>query len=255
MNQTETLRLEDGRRVLRKTNHAAPSGFFTAEAAGLRALGVSGFRIPEVIHVTDGSITLEYIATGRPNAHSWEAAGRSLALLHQKTHSQFGFECDTYCGDSLQPNGRRTNGFDFYREQRYQPHIQRAREAGLLSQSEVSDLEKLIIRLEDWIPAQTPALLHGDLWTGNLLFDEHRHPVLIDPACYFGWPEADLAMTQAFGGFDARFYQAYRSAFPPEPGYEDRAALYNLYHWLNHLNLFGGMYHGQVSAVIRNYLG
>ncbi len=255
MNQTETFRLDDGRRVLRKTNRAAPSGFFNAEAAGLRALGVSSFRIPEVIAVTDASITLEYIAAGRPNAHSWETAGQSLALLHQKTHSKFGFECDTYCGDSLQPNGWRDNGFDFYREQRYQPQIQRARDAGLLSQHEVADLERLINRLEDRIPIQSPALLHGDLWSGNLLFDEHRHPVLIDPACYFGWPEADLAMTQTFGSFDARFYQAYQSVYPLEPGYEDRTALYNLYHWLNHLNLFGGMYHGQVSAVIRRYLG
>ena len=255
MNSTQTLTLPDGRKALQKTNHAAPTGFFEAEAAGLSALAESNFRLPEVIDVTDRSIVMEYIESGRPDAAAWEAAGEALARLHRHSRDEFGFHCDTYCGDSHQDNRKQRDGYLFYREQRYGPQIRRARDAGLVDRREVTQLERIAERLRDWVPEQEPALLHGDLWSGNLMFDERKRPVLIDPACYQGWPEADLAMTHAFGGFDKRFYQAYESVRPLPAGFSERVDLYNLYHWLNHLNLFGGMYHGQVAAVMRQFGG
>ena len=254
MNQLERQRLDDGREVLVKHNPHAVSGFFQAEAAGLRALGETGWRVPEVIAVTPQQITLERLRTARPGAAGWRQAGHNLARQHAETVTErFGFDCDTFCGDSRQPNDWRDDGFEFYREQRYRPQVQRARDAGLLDAPQIQSLEALIDRLDDWLPNEPPALLHGDLWSGNLLFDTAGEPVLIDPAVYYGWPEADLAMTHAFGGFAADFYQAYREVRPLEPGFEQRLALYNLYHWLNHLNLFGGTYLGAVLNVLQRY--
>ena len=124
----------------------------------------------------------------------------------------------------------------------------------MLSASELAGLERLCDRLQSLVPAQGPALLHGDLWSGNVLFDDSGAPVLIDPACYRGWPEAEIAMCALFGGFPEAFYQSWEAAAGPEPGWRERLPIYQLYHLLNHLNLFGMGYHSQVVAVIRRFL-
>lgn len=254
MNRLERQRLPDGRSVLVKRNPAAPDGFYAAEAAGLQALGEAGWRVPEVISVASDCLVMEAIALGQPDPASWQQAGRQLAQQHRVTANRFGFSQDTFCGDSHQANYWCADGIEFYQQQRYGPQLRRARDAGLLSDAEARAVERLVDRLADWLPPQAPALLHGDLWSGNLLFDRQGVPVLIDPACYYGWPEADLAMTQAFGGFTADFYRAYQVEKPLLPGFDERLPLYNLYHWLNHLNLFGGGYHTAVMAVAERYL-
>jgi fructosamine-3-kinase len=114
-------------------------------------------------------------------------------------------------------------------------------------------VERLAARLRELVPAQSPALLHGDLWHGNVFASAAREPVLIDPAAHWGWPEADIAMTRLFGGFAAEFYAAYREARPLAPGWEQRLPLYNLYHLLNHLNLFGRAWLGRVREVLECY--
>lgn len=255
MNRLESVQWQ-GEAAVIKRNAKAPEGFFAAEAAGLEALSDAGWWVPRVLDCAADRLVLEAIDTGRPRLQSWQQAGTQLAHQHQSTQTErFGFHLDTYCGDSRQPNDWSGDGYAFYQQHRYQPQLQRARDAQRLSRAEVTALERLIDRLGDWLPNEAPALLHGDLWSGNLLFERSGAPVLIDPACYYGWPEADLAMTHAFGGFDPAFYQAYQTERPLAPGFDEREPLYNLYHWLNHLNLFGGAYHGAVVAVIDRYLG
>ncbi len=124
---------------------------------------------------------------------------------------------------------------------------------GLLSSKEAGQVEQLANRLRDLVPEQPASLIHGDLWGGNAMTDEKGAPAIIDPAAHFGWAEADLAMTALFGGFNDRFYSAYNQSRPMPSGWRNRFSLYNLYHLLNHLNLFGRGYHGQVMGVVRRY--
>jgi fructosamine-3-kinase len=143
---------------------------------------------------------------------------------------------------------------DFFRESRLGYQMELARRSGYLLGGRARLLEKLLARLENWLPVQPPAsLLHGDLWGGNWLTTAQGEPALIDPAVYYGHREAELAFTELFGGFPAAFYHAYEEAWPLDAGYVERKALYNLYHLLNHLNLFGEGYGGQVDAILRRY--
>ncbi|PTY35892.1 hypothetical protein BGP77_00765 [Saccharospirillum sp. MSK14-1] len=219
MNQLERQRLPDGQTVLVKRNAAAPDDFYAAEAAGLQALADTGWRVPKVVSVARHRLVIEAIELGRPQSDSWQQAGRQLAQQHRCVAERFGFSLDTFCGDSRQANDWCDDGGVFYQQQRYKPQVQRARDAGLLSTREVQSIERLVDRLPSWLPPQSPALLHGDLWSGNLLFDRSGEPVMIDPACYYGWPEADLAMTHAFGGFAPEFYRAYQAESPLLSGF------------------------------------
>ncbi len=243
-----------GRDICVKQQASAPSDFFLAEAAGLEALGATGtLRVPEVITARPTFIAMEYIAPERPGPDYWRQLGEGLATMHRQPVSSFGFTMDNYCGRTPQPNPTTQDGFKFFAEHRlmYQGHLAEAE--GHLTARELQDLEALCHKLPELIPEQAPALIHGDLWGGNIHCDEQGRPVLIDPAAHWGWPEAELAMTRLFGGFSPEFYDNYLSANPLEPGWQKRVPLYNLYHLLNHLNLFGGGYHHQVIQIVRQY--
>lgn len=252
--ETERLVTDDGRTFCVKQQPAAPHDFFTAEAQGLTALARSqSLRVPRVYAAEPSFILMEYLKPASRAPDYWDKLGQGLAKLHSQRAPCFGFEQDNYCGRTPQPNPHRHSGHKFFAEQRLLYQGQLALEQDLLSHREYKGLEKLCQRLPDWIPDQPPALLHGDLWGGNIHTDSEGQPVLIDPACYWGWPEADIAMTRLFGGFAERFYHSYREARPLEPGWEQRLPLYNLYHLLNHLNLFGGSYYPQVIQTIRRF--
>lgn len=252
--QTERIVTSDGRALCVKQQPEAPSDFFAAEAAGLSALRDSQtLRVPEVYAAEPAFIAMEYIEAGRRRPDYWEQLGHGLAELHNQPAPAFGFTRDNYCGTNRQPNPRSDNGHQFYIDHRLLYQGQLAEEAGHLSQSEFEQLERLCQRLPQLIPEQAPALLHGDLWAGNIHNDEQGAPVLIDPACYWGWPEAEIAMTRLFGGFGPRFYESYQEVHPLEPGWQERVPLYNLYHLLNHLNLFGSSYHSQVVQILERY--
>jgi protein-ribulosamine 3-kinase len=214
---------------------------FAAEAEGLEALRPH-IRVPRVFGhgVKDGRafIELEHLAL-KPGG-DYAALGRMLAALHRQTGPRFGWERDNYIGLSPQKNGWCDAWVEFWRERRMRPQLDRA---GL--QLDPGKLDRL---LETHDPA--PSLLHGDLWSGNAGFTQEG-PVVFDPAVYYGDREADLAMTELFGGFPGEFYRAYNEAWPLDAGYEKRKQLYNLYHLLNHLNLFGGGYLAQVKATLR----
>jgi fructosamine-3-kinase len=231
------------RAVFLKTNEARFADAFAAEADGLAALRSAGCTAPEPIsHGAAGEsayLLMEFLELG--SRGDFAALGRVLAAMHRAHGGEFGWARDNYIGSTPQQNGGCSSWAEFWRERRLGPQLALARRNGYAL--DVPDVSRL---LEGHTPA--PSLLHGDLWGGNAGFLRDAAPVLFDPAVYYGDREADLAMTELFGGFPAEFYSAYG---PLPAGYETRKHLYNLYHLLNHLNLFGGGYLGQVKATLR----
>ena len=245
------LTLSTGRRVVLKTNAAVPPDFFRCEAAGLAALRVPGGpRLPEVLFSDPACLLLEDLCPASPAADFWPALGSQLAELHRTPSPQFGFHQNNYIGAAPQPNPWTADGHKFFAEQRLWFQARRAMDARWLGADDMARVERLCAALPERVPAQPPALLHGDLWRGNVISDDHGQPALIDPAAHWGWAEAELALTMLFGVFPEAFYEAYTAAYPLEPGWRKRADIYNLYHLLNHLNLFGGEYLCLVQAAL-----
>ncbi len=245
-----------GPRLFLKTNPNPPPDLFAREADGLRALHQPGApRVPRPLLAGPDFLLLEYLAPAPPAAAAWETFGRRLAALHAPAGPHFGFAHTNYLGSTPQPNPPTADGFDFFAEQRLLYQGRLARERGHLSGASLRALERLAARLRDRVPAQPPSLIHGDLWSGNVIPGPDGDLSLIDPAAHYGWAEAELAMTALFGGFPEAFYRAYAAAAeaggrPLAQGFRQRFGVYNLYHLLNHLNLFGGHYLGQVEAVL-----
>ena len=221
---------------------------FQAEADGLAELATArAVRIPKVLAVSAlggiAFLALEWIDLRRGAASSEKRLGELLAAQHRVTRDKFGWRRDNTIGSTPQSNREAADWVEFLREQRLRPQLKLAKNnsagADLLDSGERL-CEQLAHFFTDYRPS--PALLHGDLWGGNWGSDASGQPVLFDPAVYFGDREADLAMTRLFGGFGPSFYSAYQSAWPLDPGATSRVALYNLYHVLNHFNLFGGGY-------------
>ena len=230
-----------------KEGAPARADAFAAEADGLEALRPH-IRVPKVLDrgARNGKafILLEQLDLRRGGDYA--ALGRMLAKLHQQTGPRFGWHRDNHIGLSPQHNGWCDDWMEFWITRRMEPQISWAREKGF-------DVSMPPMRLLEKQKPQ-PSLLHGDLWSGNAGFIEES-PVIFDPAVYYGDRETDLAMTELFGGFPREFYRAYHEAFPLAPGYERRKHLYNLYHLLNHLNIFGGGYLGQVNETLRFLAG
>jgi fructosamine-3-kinase len=260
----ETARLDTtGGIFILKWHPQAPARMFEAESEGLEALRANAttLTIPRVIAVGPGApagssfIVLEYLPPGRRRADFDEALGRGLAELHRATSGRFGFATDNYCGATAQPNPWTDRWVDFYGQSRLGYQLRLATDAGLVSHDDRRRIESLMNRLGEWIdePAGGPSLIHGDLWSGNLHTDQNGGPALIDPAAYYAHREAELGMMTLFGGFSPRVFASYEAAFPLEPGWRDRNSLYQLYHLLNHLNLFGAAYYSQVMSVVRRF--
>lgn len=251
----ESLRLPDGRPALRKQRSNMPAGFFAAEARGLEALReAGGLRVPEVYALEAQAIVLEDLGTGTPGPHFDEEAGRGLARQHGRRAERFGFAHDGWCGDSPQANTPHDDGHRFFAECRLLKQARRARDDGRLDAADLRRIEALCARLPQLVPAAPPVLLHGDLWTGNLHCTAEGTPALIDAgAVHYGWAEAELAMLTLFGSPGAAFFAAYAEGAPLDCDWRERAPLYNLYHLLNHLNLFGQAYRPRVRAVLDRY--
>jgi len=235
---------------------------FPAEAAGLEALGEAGasLEVPSVIDTAPpdgdrpGFLVLEWINSGRKGRRFWEQFGSGLAELHRYAADEYGFERNNFIGRTPQRNEWMDNWPAFFRTQRLEPQVALARDEGHWRPAWNDPLEALYRRLPDLLPgAPEASVLHGDLWNGNFMVTAVGEPALIDPATYYGHREADLAMTELFGGFQDRFYEAYRDAWSVEPDYDTRRDIYNLYHLINHLNLFGSGYAGRVEQVLRPF--
>jgi protein-ribulosamine 3-kinase len=231
-----------------------------AEATGLLALAdARAVRVPRLLaHGRVGAATflaLEWIESRPAGRAAEHKLGEQLAVQHQVTAAQFGFADDNFIGRTRQPNGWLADWTEFFRERRLRHQLALAVQNGFGQLLEHSGA-RLLEALEALLAGHRPqaSLLHGDLWAGNWLAAEHEEPVIFDPAVYFGDREADLAMTRLFGGFGRAFYDAYQTAAPLPAGHAVRAELYNLYHVLNHANLFGGAYARQARASIDRLL-
>ena len=263
INEAWRLDLSDGSAAFLKTNSPGNLDFFLAEAAGLEEIGRTGtLSTPELFGLgTDGKekcsfLLMEYSGPSPPSKDYWEEFGRKLALMHLAGKDSgtggYGFDTDNYIGATPQENTRALSWISFYRDRRLSPQIRRAE--AYFSADVLRKLDHLLERLDSLLrEPEFPSLLHGDLWSGNVLPGNDGRAWLIDPAVYYGDAEADLAMTQLFGGFSTAFYGAYHEINPIDPGYRSRRDLYDLYHMLNHLNLFGPSYLNQVLSIVERY--
>jgi len=256
----EAYRLEgtDGISYFLKLNDARHHPMFVTEAAGLAAIDETNtIRVPRPItHGSAGSqsyLGLEYLEL---KSHGdAKMLGVQLAALHRCTGDKFGFSENNFIGTTQQSNRLENNWVDFWREQRLGFQLCLAAQNGY-----GGSLQRLGEKLQDALPIffenymPQPSLLHGDLWSGNHAFLANGTPSIFDPAAYYGDRECDLAMTELFGGYPADFYAAYRAAYPLDAGYETRRELYNLYHILNHANLFGGSYARQAEQMMLRLL-
>jgi protein-ribulosamine 3-kinase len=243
-----------------KLNKASRLAMFEAEAAALNEMRFAeAVRVPQPILAgscgNHSFLVLEHIEMGGSSAASEEALGHQLAVMHQVRRDRFGWSRDNTIGSTPQHNRETDEWITFWREQRIAPQLLWAAEHGapatLLQQG-----EELLNQLDRLLAGHSalPSMLHGDLWGGNWSTAHSGEPVLYDPALYYGDRETDLAMSELFGGFSARFYRAYNEAWPLDDGYEQRKTLYNLYHILNHFNLFRGGYGHQAEQMVRRLL-
>ncbi len=243
-----------------KINSPSLSAMFEAEAAGLTEMAsLKAIRVPEVICYgqTDqhSYLVLEYIPLHPLNSKSAALMGEQLAALHRLRQPYFGWLMDNTIGSTPQHNEQHDDWLAFWRSQRLLKQLEFAQRngyGGKLQKCGELLADKLPAFFSDYSPF--PSLLHGDLWGGNASADESGRPVIYDPACYYGDREADIAMTELFGGFSADFYSAYNQSLALDAGYLTRKTLYNLYHILNHLNLFGGGYLHQAESMIESLL-
>ena len=249
----------NGRNIFMKANRKENEAFFASETAGLDAIRkTETICVPETLgRGTDdryGAFLLLEWCEGRQSRKFFENFGHQLAAMHRaetsKIVKKYGFPEDNFIGAGKQGNTPEESWVVFFRDHRLKPQFQRA--DSWFESSDRKEIRHLLDHLEDYLPEPAfPSLLHGDLWSGNYLVGNDGEAWLIDPAVYVGHAETDLAMTELFGGFPQRFYGAYNEANPIDSGYRERRDLYNLYHLLNHLNLFGGGYLGSVREILR----
>ena len=232
---------------LKYNDAAAHPQMFFAELKGLELLSkTSSIRIPKAHYYYEGQaysfILLEWMEQNEKEEFFWEQFAVQLAQLHRASAPQFGLDFDNYMGSLHQSNKYHDSFIDFFINERLLPQLKIARDTNILDSTFVKKGERLFQELPSIFPIEKPALVHGDLWSGNFMNDEKGGPVIMDPAVYFGHREVDIAMTTMFGGFSSDFYGHYQSCFPMEVGWEKRLDYYNLYPVLVHINLFGASY-------------
>ncbi len=246
-----------------KWNDRCASDLFLREAECLQELAKAvhpPLVIPKVyaaaaVDEMPGFLVMEFLEPDRNHAISDERLGEGLAWLHRYTADRFGFYHNNYCGATVQDNCWNTGWPDFFARQRIGFLVEKIRREGGFSPQELNVFEKLIFQIPSILPGKSaPALIHGDLWSGNYLLTENG-PALIDPASCFSDREMEFGMITLFGGFSPRFFAAYQAANPLPAGWRERSRLYQLYHLLNHYLLFGGGYRTEAVSVARYFAG
>jgi fructosamine-3-kinase len=259
ISNTQHIITQSGKQYVLK--QGGKGNMFINEANGLKELKKPDvIYVPNVIEASSDFLLMEYVRQGIPSKDFFENFGASLAQMHRYTSANFGFYEDNFIGATTQLNiPDKTEASDwnlFYLNKRllFQFHLaERNGYTDAIFRQLFSNIEK---RLPDILKGseEAPALLHGDLWSGNFMVNESGNAVLIDPAVYYGHREAELAMTKLFGGFSSAFYSAYNNIYPLKPEWEFREGVYTLYHILNHLNLFGLGYKNQAIMLMKRYL-
>jgi len=215
----------------------------------------SSFKVPAVLGLFEVDknqlLILEWIESGITGNTFWQTFAIQLTELHQQTNPEFGFEFNNYIGSLFQSNSFHKSWISFFIEERLKPQIKLARDKSLFDINDISQFESLFKKLDSIFPAEVPALIHGDLWSGNFLVNKSNEPVLIDPAIYYGHREMELSFMQLFDGFGQKLFDAYDEIFPLANGFQNRKDIYNLYPLLVHLNLFGGSYYGKIKDIIK----
>ncbi len=232
-------------------------GMFRAEAKGLELLRkANALTVPGVYgdaaETANNMLLLEWLERRPPAKGDWFAAGAALAKLHKHSAEQFGLDHDNYIGSLRQSNRQHRSWEDFFTLERILAQVKPARDGGRISAAVAGSAERFCAKAGEIFPHEPPALLHGDLWSGNFFFST-RGPAIFDPAVYYGHREMDLAMTQLFGGFDTDFYAGYTDEFPLEKNWKQRADFCNVYPLLVHVNLFGGGYIEDVKRVLSRF--
>ena len=255
INSVFLCELEKYKVVVKINNSLTFPGMFEKEKNGLLKLNQSGVRTPKVIFekVRDSLafLALEYIPNG--SFGNWELFGEKLAILHSNKNEFFGLDYDNYVGSLKQINKNEDNWKDFYSNHRILHLTKSAFNRELLTKADSKKIEKLCLKLDTYIPYTEPSLIHGDLWSGNLIFDEKGKPVFIDPAIYYGHPEMDWAMLSLFGSYPEAAMKSYRNIIPLENSYSEREKIYQLYPLLVHLVLFGRSYYRNISEILNFY--
>lgn len=237
--------------------HRYPN-MFEVETKGLTLLrSAKCITIPKVMLVDEVEdkqfIIMEFVHSTRPQKNYWVLLGEQLAQLHRNTNTQFGLDHDNYIGSLPQSNSFNQNWVQFFIEQRLNTQVALAEKDKKIDSTQRSRWDNLYKKLPELLPVGNPALLHGDLWSGNVMANEKGEPCLIDPAVYYGHQEMELAFTKLFGGFENDFYEAYHASFPLQPAFTERVDIYNLYPLLVHANLFGGSYFQQIERILRRF--
>lgn len=250
-----------------KWNPAPQTGMFSSEARALDLIRETMTIATPMVYLwmdpppdpeCPSFILMEWIERRAPDSNGMTRLGQQLAAFHRITSSLgFGWDQDNFIGLTRQQNGWNPSWPEFFVEKRLRPMQQLAEQNRLLPLPRARLLDRLIDRVPALLDGHEPpaSMLHGDLWAGNLLFSTSGQPVFLDPALYFGDREAEMAYTGLFGGFSSTFYAAYQASWPLEKEFPLRRDLYNLYHLLNHLNLFGEEYGASVDAILHHYAG
>ena len=258
INETFIVDTTIGSYFIKANDESFSLDMFQKETLGLNLLHTgSPLRVPEVIGSfntkTRAVLILEYLDPVSKAADYWDRLGEGLAILHAHSNKYYGLDHSNYIGSLIQNNKPHTSWVDFFIQERIRPQLRLSTQLNLINPATTHKFETLFDKLADLMPAESPALVHGDLWSGNIFQDNEGSPCLIDPAVYYGHREMDIAFTRLFGGFHPKFYEAYDSAYPLEPKFIDRLDLYNLYPLLVHLNLFGRSYLGQIQSILTRF--
>lgn len=231
---------------------------FDTEMRGLSLISQTRtIGVPKSLFTGEGEgvsfIVMEYLDAGAETGTFWETFACSLARMHRVTQKNFGLDHNNYIGSLQQSNVLHSDYCSFFVNERLEKQLNHAINNKVITSDIVLQFNMLYIKLPEIIPAEPPALIHGDLWNGNFVTGPDGNAWLIDPSIYFGHREADIAMSNLFGGFSNRFYESYQQHFPMEPGWQKRLDIYNLYPLLVHLNLFGKAYLNNILNILKRF--
>lgn len=258
INEAFKLDTSAGFFFLKKNDAKLYPDMFKCELQGLSFIqNTQTLHTPEIIACGEFEahqfLILKFTEKGIPGKNYWEDFGYGLAKMHRCTNPYFGFDNDNYIGSLHQINKKESSWSEFFIHHRLEPLVAMALNAKKLNHSHYDLFQNLFKKIGQLFPEENASLVHGDLWNGNCFANTDGHPVIFDPAVYFGHREMDIAMTRLFGGFHSKFYAAYNEVYPLENGWEERIRIANLYPLLVHVNLFGGSYIGEVESVLNHF--
>jgi len=258
INEACLLKTKQGSFFLKYNNHPSALAMLKAEWQGIEQLEAAQvIQTPRLIacgsEASTAFLMMHYIPSMPPNQKAWERFGQSLADLHRVSQKDFGLDHHNFIGRLPQSNHQHSSWTAFYQSERLEPQVKLAIDQQKMPASYIPHFEGLYLKLDEICPQESPALIHGDLWSGNFLINQKGEAVLIDPSVCYAHREMDLAMSMLFGGFSPIFYQAYQACFPTAKGLDQRLEIYQLYYLLVHVNLFGESYLNAVKRIIRRF--